>query len=85
MLALKLSREIERRLHAQFGTTNHDPHAITLPDALTALSSLCLLQYRIDENTTMTKLPQPTANQKQILGALGVTLPAMWTVALLRG
>ena len=67
----------KRRLHAQFGTTNRDPHAITLPDALTALSSLCLLQYRIDENTTMTKLPQPTANQKQILGALGVTLPAM--------
>jgi hypothetical protein len=25
----------------------------------------------------VTKLPQPTANQKQILGALGVSLPAM--------
>jgi transposase len=77
MLALKLSRQIERRLHAQFGTTDLDPHAITLPDALTALSSLCLLQYRIDEKTTVIKLPQPTANQKQILGALGVSLPAM--------
>ena len=77
MLALKLSREIERRLHAQFGTTDRDPHAITLPDALTALSSLCLLHYRIDEKTTVTKLPQPTANQKQILRALGVSLPAM--------
>jgi transposase len=77
MLALKLSREIERRLHAQFGTTDHDPHAITLPDALTALSSLCLLHYHIEEKTIVTKLPQPTANQKQILGALGVSLPAM--------
>jgi transposase len=77
MLALKLSREIERRLCAQFGTTDHDPHAITLPDALTALSSLCLLHYYIDEKTTVTKLPQPTANQKQILEALGVSLPAM--------
>ena len=77
MLALKLSREIERRLHAQFGTTDRNPHAITLPDVLTALSSLCLLHYRIDEKTTVTKLPQPTANQKQILGALGVSLPAM--------
>ena len=77
MLALKLSRQIERRLHAQFGTTDRDPHAITLPDALTALSSLCLLHYPIDEKTTVTKLPQPTANQKQILRALGLTLPAM--------
>jgi transposase len=77
MLALKLSREMERRLRAQFGTTDDHPHAITLPDALTALSSLCLLQYRVDEKTTVTKLPQPTANQKQILGALGVSLPAM--------
>jgi hypothetical protein len=77
MLALKLSRELQRRLQARFGTTDHDPLAITLPDALAALSSLCLLQYRIDENTTLTKLPLPTANQKQILEALGVNLPAM--------
>jgi transposase len=76
MLALKLSREMERRLRATFGTTDSDPHAITLPDALASLNSLCLLQYPIDEKTTVTKPPQPRANQKQILTALGVSLPA---------
>jgi len=77
MLALKLSREMERRLREKFGTTDSDPHALTLSDALAALSSLCLLHYRVNEKTTVTKLPQATANQKQILEALGVNLPAM--------
>jgi transposase len=76
MLVLKLSRETERRLRATFGTTDSDPHAITLPDLLSSLRNLCLLNYPIDEKTTVTKLPQPSANQKQILTALGVTLPA---------
>jgi transposase len=76
MLALQLSREMERRLQESFGTTDSNPHAITLPDALAALSSLALLQYAVDEKTTVMKLPQPTANQKQILAALGVSLPA---------
>jgi len=77
MLALKLTREIERKLRLRFGTTDSDPHALTLPDTLAALSSLCLLHYQVDEKTTVTKLPQPTANQQQILEALGVSLPAM--------
>jgi hypothetical protein len=34
------------------------------------------LQYKIDEKTTVTKLPQPSAHQTKILAALGVTLPA---------
>ena len=76
LLALKLSREMERRLREKFGTTDSNPHAITLPDALKALGSLCLLQYKIDEKTTVTKLPQPRANQQQILAALGLSLPA---------
>src|SRR5271165_1382608 len=76
MLALKLSREMERRLREHFGTTDSNPHAITLRDALTSLGTLCLLQYKIDERTTVTKLPQPSANQSKILAALGVTLPA---------
>ena len=75
MLALKLSRQIERRLRAVFGTTDTDPQALTLPDALAALSRLCLLEYKIDEKTTVTKLPLPNANQQQILTALGVSLP----------
>jgi len=76
MLALKLSREMEQRLHKHFGTTDSDLHAITLRDALTSLGSLCLLQYTIDEKTTVTKLPLPNAHQAKILTALGVTLPA---------
>lgn len=75
LLALKLSREMERRLTAAFGTTDADPHAITLTDALAALSRLCLLEYRVDEKTSVTRLPQPDARQQQILAALGVPLP----------
>ena len=75
MLALKLSRELERRIQAAFGTTDDDPHAITLPDALAALGRLCLLEYRVDEQTSVTRLPIPDARQTEILNALGVSLP----------
>jgi transposase len=77
LLALKLSRQMERRLRAAFGTTATHPQAITLPDAMTALSRLCLLHYTVDEKTTVTKLPQPDARQAAILSALGVHLPKM--------
>jgi transposase len=75
LLALKLSRAMERRLHARFGTTDTDPHAITLPDALAALNRLCLLEYQIDEKNTITRLPKPDTRQKDILAALDVHLP----------
>ena len=75
MLALKLSREIERRLQAAFGTTNADPHTCTVPDAMAALQRLCLLEYQIDKKTTVTRLPKPDARQKEILAALQVHLP----------
>ena len=77
MLALKVAREMERRLRAALGTTDTQADALTLPDALLALTRLCLLHYRVDEKTMVTKLPQPDARQRQILQALGVTLPAM--------
>jgi transposase len=77
LLALKVSREMERRLRATFGTTETRADAITLPDALLALTRLCLLHYAVDEKTTVTKLPQPDARQQEILQALGVKLPAM--------
>jgi transposase len=76
MLALKLSREMERRLQARFATTETDAHTTTLPDAMAALSRLCLLEYQIDENTTVTRLPKPDACQREILAALDVQLPA---------
>jgi len=75
MLALKVSREMERRLQAAFGTTDSDPHTITLSDALGSLSRLCLLHYPIDADTTVTRLPRPDDRQKEILTALRVTLP----------
>jgi len=75
MLALKIGREMERRLRATFGTTDSNPHAITLPDALASLSRLCLLHYPIDPDTTLTRLPRPDARQKLILTALRVALP----------
>jgi transposase len=75
MLALKISREMERRLRAAFGTTDSDRHAITLPDALASLSRLCLLHYPINADTAVTRLPRPDARQKEVLAALRVTLP----------
>lgn len=75
MLALKVSRELERRLQAAFGTTDTNPHAITPADALTSLSRLCLLEYPIDEHTTLTRLPRPDARQTEILAALELRLP----------
>lgn len=75
MLALKVSREMERRLQAAFGTTDSDPHTITLSDALASLSRLCLLNYPIDADTTVTRLPRPDGRQKEILTALEVALP----------
>jgi len=75
MLALKISREMERRLQAAFGTTDDDPHAITLEDAMAALSRLCLQNYEIDENTTVTRFPHPDARQQEILKVLRVSLP----------
>ena len=49
LLALKVSREMERRLRAAFGTTATQADAITLPDALLSLTRLCLLHYPVDE------------------------------------
>jgi transposase len=77
MLALKLTREIEKRLRAAFATTDTNPKAIPLPDALASLARLCLLHYTVDEKTTVTKLPLPDSRQQQILSALKVKLPAM--------
>lgn len=76
MLALKLHRELERRLANAFGTTDKDPHAVTVADALAALNRLSLLIYDIDDKTTVTRLPKPDEHQRRILDALQVPLPA---------
>jgi hypothetical protein len=78
MLALKVARQIEQRLRAAFGTTGDDSYAITLPDALAALSRLCRLNYPATKSgEVVTKLPHPNDTQKKILHALNVNLPKM--------
>jgi hypothetical protein len=34
------------------------------------------MHYKVDEKTTVTKLPKPRVNQAKILTALDVTLPS---------
>ena len=77
LLALKICREMERRLRARFGATDSNPHAVTLPDTMVSLSRLCLLHYPVNDSTSVTRLPSPDARQTEILAAFGVTLPAM--------
>ena len=75
LLALKLSRELQRRLASAFGTTKDEPHGVTVPDALDALHRLCLLTYPLDDTHSMTRLPRPDDQQTRILQALQVALP----------
>jgi transposase len=75
LLALKLSRELQRRLAAAFGTTQDEPHGITVPDAIAALNRLCLLTYPLDDTHSVTRLPRPDVQQTRILQALQVPLP----------
>jgi transposase len=78
MLALKLVRQIEQRLRAAFGTTGDNPYVVMLPDALTALSRLCLLNYPASKTgEVVTKLPHPNDAQRKILHTLHVSLPRM--------
>jgi hypothetical protein len=75
MLALKVVREMRRALVTAFGTTDDDKMTVTVEDALTALSRLCLLTYPI-RGASVTRLPSPDARQAAILNALGTPLPA---------
>ncbi len=76
LLALKLQRELERRLAAVFGTTAQDPMAVTVSDAMAALGRPPILHHHLDENTTVTRLPKPDEHQRKIMNALKVGLPA---------
>ena len=73
MLGLKLSRAIEARLTAHFGTTDIDPHATTLEDAIHALSRICLLHYTIGDQKVV-GLPRPDVRQNEILDCLKIKL-----------
>ncbi|MDA2931470.1 IS1634 family transposase, partial [Acidobacteria bacterium AH-259-O06] len=77
MLALKISREIQKRLAAAFGTTETDRYAVTLEDAFSALNRLCLLHYPVpgQANLYIPVLPGADEHQGRILEALNVHFP----------
>jgi hypothetical protein len=51
---------------------------VTLPDAMAALSRLCLLNYQASKSgEAVTKLPHPNDAQRKILQALNVSLPKL--------
>jgi len=74
MLALKITRAFEEKLHASFGTTNNDPHTMTLDDALAALSRFIFLRYQV-HGKSLLRLPKPDKEQEGILKVLGIFLP----------
>jgi hypothetical protein len=82
MLALKVVRAMRRALMAAFGTTDDDKLAVTVDDALAALSRLCLLIYPV-EGPAIPRLPSPDARQAAILNALGPPLPGVWSVRMM--
>ena len=82
LFALQVVREMRRALVAAFGTTDDDKMAVTVDDALAALSRLCLLRYQV-RGTTITRLPSPDARQAAILNALGTPLPGARSLHML--
>ena len=76
LLALKLARALEGRLNTTFGTTAQGDGALTLQDALQALSRLCFQRHEIDGQTFLT-LPRADQKQERILNALKVRLPSI--------
>jgi len=74
MLGLKLLREMQSKLAARFGTTDQDPYAVTVEDALVALGRLCLERLEI-EGQSVLRLLRPDARQTEILQALQVSYP----------
>jgi transposase len=81
MLGLKLLREMQCKLAARFGTTDQDPYAVTVQDALVALSRLCFERLDI-EGQSVLRLLRPDARQTEILQALEVSYPRAAAVQL---
>lgn len=79
MFAWTVVREMRRALVAAFGTTDDDQMAVTVDDALAALSRLCLLSYQV-RGTAIPRLPSPDARPAAILNALGTSLPGSRSV-----
>jgi transposase len=74
MLALKVVREGERGLKEAFGTTEQSAEALTLDDALSALSRLCFQRQELGGQEVL-HLPRPDARQTAIFAAWGIASP----------
>lgn len=74
MLALKITRLFETKLRQAFGTTDASPDALTLDDALAALSRIIYLHYK-EAGQVITRLPQPDPLQHSIFQALNISFP----------
>ncbi len=78
MLSLKIARLMESRLYNVFQTNRESDDAVTVEDAVNALSRLCLQHYHIGKQT-VTGLPKPDGYQQKILDALVVKIKAPTT------
>jgi transposase len=74
MLALRITRLFEDKLHKAFRTTNDDPNALTLDDALLALSRIIYLQYEPNDQRFV-RLTRLDELQTSLFKALGLTFP----------
>ena len=74
MLALKLAREFDSGLKAAFGSTADDTRALTVTDALQALSRLCFQRYEA-EGQSFLALPQVDQKQAAIFNAVDIKPP----------
>jgi len=74
MLALKVVREGERGLKDALGTTEQSAEALTLDDALSALSRLCFQRQDLGGQEVL-HLPRSDARQTAIFAAWGITPP----------
>mgnify|MGYP001577192477 FL=1 len=75
MLALKITRPFEDKLHHAFGTTDTHPNAMTFDDALLALSRITYLYYD-SHGQRFARLPQLDELQHSIFKALGINFPS---------
>ena len=76
MLALKVLRELRRRLVAHYGTTDKNAQALTPEDTIVQLSRLTLQHYELPRRRTPHDSPQPDGTLSELLEALGLHLPS---------
>jgi transposase len=81
MLALKVTRLLEDKLHRVFGTTADNPKGLTVEEALVALSRITYLYYQVNDQS-FARLPRLDALQTSLFSALGLSFPRNTAVAL---